>query len=168
MKTDEDRHHSLRRVDPDRWVDDHGDALYHYALLRVRTPQVAEDLVQETFLGAIRSLETFAHRSSEKSWLFGILKYKIADHYRKIGAEVCFTDIEFCHDEFPEKFAPEGDWIHVNGPRKWEPGVEEVMRRNEFWQTMGACLGKLPQRVADVFMLREMDDVSSKDICVRL
>ena len=168
MKTDPERQDPLRRVDPDRWVDEHGDSLYRYALVRVRTPQVAQDLVQETFLGAIRSLDKFASRSSERTWLFGILKNKIVDYYRKIGSEVSFTDLEFCEDEFAEKFAAEGDWIHVDGPRKWEPEVDEVMHRNEFWQIMRDCLGKLPQRVAEVFMLREMDDVSSKDIRSRL
>jgi RNA polymerase sigma-70 factor (ECF subfamily) len=168
MKTDPGPQDLPRGVDPDRWVDEHGDALYRYALVRVRTPQVAQDLVQETFLGAIRNLDKFARRSSERSWLFGILKNKIVDYYRRIASEVSFTDLEFCKDEFVEKFAPEGEWIHVVGPRKWAPGVDEVMHRNEFWQTMRDCLGKLPQRVADVFMLREMDDVSSKDICAKL
>jgi RNA polymerase sigma-70 factor (ECF subfamily) len=168
MNREADGQRPLCRVDPESWVDEHGDTLYRYALVRVRTPQVAQDLIQETFLGAMRNLDKFAGRSSERSWLFGILKNKIVDYYRRIGCEVSFTDLEFCCDELAEKFAPEGDWIHVDGPIKWEPGVDEVVGRSEFWQTLRACLGKLPQRVADVFMLREMDDLSSKDICTRL
>ena len=39
------------------------------------------------------------------------------------------------------------------------------MHKGEFWQTMRDCLSKLPQRVADVFMMREMDDVPGKEIC---
>jgi RNA polymerase sigma-70 factor (ECF subfamily) len=168
MTNDAERRDPRQSVDPASWVDEHGDTLYRYALVRVRTPQVAQDLIQETFLGAIRSLDQFAGRSSERSWLFGILRNKIADYYRKIGSEVSFTDLEFRADDFAEKFAPEGDWIHVDGPKKWEPGVDAVVGQSEFWQTMRACLAKLPQRVADVFMLREMDDLSSKDICARL
>ena len=41
-------------VNPERWVDDHGDCLYRYALLRVRNPEVAEDLVQESAFAAQR------------------------------------------------------------------------------------------------------------------
>ena len=62
------------------WVDDHGECLYRYALVRVRKPEVAEDLMQETFLSAVRGYEKFGDRSSEWSWLVGILKNKIVDH----------------------------------------------------------------------------------------
>ena len=57
-----------------RWVDDHGECLYRYALVRVRKAEVAEDLVQETFLAAVRGYEKFGGRSLERSWLVGILK----------------------------------------------------------------------------------------------
>jgi DNA-directed RNA polymerase specialized sigma24 family protein len=59
-------------ADPDRWVDDHGDCLYGYALIRVRKQEVAEDLVQETLLAAMRQVDKFRGRSSERSWLCGI------------------------------------------------------------------------------------------------
>src|SRR5215831_4749526 len=70
-----------------RWVDDHGECLYRYALVRVRKPEVAEDLVQETLLAAVRGYEKFGGRSSERSWLVGILKNKVVDHFRKLGRE---------------------------------------------------------------------------------
>jgi hypothetical protein len=72
-------------VNPERWVDDHGNCLYRYALLRVRHPEVAEDLVQETLCAAVRVYQDFQGRSSERSWLCGILKNKICDHFRKHG-----------------------------------------------------------------------------------
>jgi RNA polymerase sigma-70 factor (TIGR02943 family) len=152
-------------ANPDGWVDDHGDCLYRYALTRVRTPEVAQDLVQETFLAALRSWDKFAGRSSERSWLCGILKNKVIDYYRKLGRETSFTDMESLSDEFSEKFVPEGWWIHAIGPKEWKPAPEVVAHRSEFWTTMRHCLGNLPGRIANVFMLREMEELSTKEIC---
>jgi RNA polymerase sigma-70 factor (ECF subfamily) len=104
-----------------RWVDDHGECLYRYALVRVRRPEVAEDLVQEALLAAVRGYEKFGGRSSERSWLVGILKNKIVDHFRKLGRETSFTDMEFLSDEFPEKFVSIGFWNHDLGPHEWKP-----------------------------------------------
>ena len=150
------------------WVDDHGECLYRFALMRVRKPEAAEDLVQETFLAAIRGYEKFGSRSSERSWLVGILKNKIVDHFRKLGRETSFTDMDFLSDEFSEKFVAIGFWNHDLGPHEWKPEPDEVMHRTEFWQTMRDCLSKLPEKVRDVFTMREMGDVSSKEICAIL
>ena len=67
-------------------MDSHGDCLYRYALLRVRVPELAAELVQETFLEALRGWESFAGRSSERTWLVGILKHRIVDHLRRTAA----------------------------------------------------------------------------------
>jgi len=156
------------QANPERWVDEHGDPLFRYALVRVRRREVAEDLVQETLLSAMRSREKFAGQSSERSWLFGILKHKINDYFRELGRETSFTDLESLADEFSEKFVPEGYWVHVKGPKEWKPEADEVLHRAEFWQTMRNCLDKLPERIANVFMLREMEEVESKEICSML
>src|ERR1700757_2548803 len=99
-------------IDPERWVEEHGDCLYRYALLRVRRPEVAEDLVQETFCAAVRTFGSFRGKSSERSWLCGILKNKICDYFRKLGRETCFTDLEFLSDEHSDRFDSENYWIH--------------------------------------------------------
>jgi RNA polymerase sigma-70 factor (TIGR02943 family) len=154
--------------DPESWLDEHGDVLYRYALARVRKPEVAQDLVQDTLLAAVRTHERFRGGSTVRSWLCGILKHKLCDYYRKLGRETSFTDLEFLANECDEKFAPEGYWVHMNGPKEWKPAAEEVMHRDEFWETMRDCLVKLPERVATVFMMREMDEIESKEICATL
>ena len=159
---------AVEKSGPDTWVDEHGDVLYRYALERVRKPEIAQDLVQDTLLAAVRSYERFAGQSSVRSWLCGILKHKICDYYRKRGRETSFTDLEFLADECAEKFVPEGYWIHMNGPKEWRPEADEVMHRDEFWKTMRDCLSKLPERIATVFMMREMDEIESKEICATL
>src|SRR5207248_10181681 len=100
--------------DPAAWVDEHGDVLYRYALARGRKPDVAQDLVQETFLAAVRGHEKFAGQSSVRSWLGGILKHKLCDYYRKLARETSFTELESPDDERAEKFVWEGHWVHMN------------------------------------------------------
>lgn len=158
---------SSAALDPESWVDLHGDCLYRYALVRVNSTAIAEDLVQETLLAALKGRAAFSGRSSERSWLCGILKNKIVDYYRKRGRETSFTDMEFLSDEFSEKYVGEG-WIHREAPKDWKPEPDIVAHRSEFWAVMRGCLKKLPERIESVFMLREMDDVSTKEICETL
>lgn len=157
--------------DPERWVDEHGDYLFKYALSRLRDPARAEDLVQETFLAALKGGKNFQGRSSEKSWLVGILKNKICDHYRRASRETPFTDLEFYSDEENAAFVPEGvskgEWLHERGPQAWtNPGAS--LDNEVFWKTYRDCSNKLPKNVATVFNLREVDGIESKEICALL
>ena len=157
--------------DPEQWVELHGDYLFKYALMRLRDATKAEDAVQETFLAALKGGKTFAGRSAEKSWLVGILKNKICDHYRKASRETSFTDMEFYSDEESDRFTPDGmfkdGWIHELGPQEWSsPGAS--LDSEVFWKTFYDCSTKLPKNVAAVFNLREVDGVESKEICALL
>ena len=157
--------------DPKQWVEEHGDYLFKYALLRLRDPAKAEDAVQETFLAALKGGRGFAGRSAEKSWLVGILKNKIFDYFRKASRETSFTDLEFYADEESERFVPDGlakdAWIHELGPGEWShPGAS--LDSEVFWKTFQDCSGKLPKNVAAVFHLREVDGVESREICALL
>ena len=158
---------SSSKVNSDTWVDQHGDYLYRYALTRVRRPEVAEDLVQETLFAAVRTSANFRGTSSERSWLYGILKNKIFDYFRKLAQEVAFTDLEFLEDEMSHKFVDQG-WDHKHGPTEWKPEPEAALDRKEFWETFRGCLDKLPARVADVFLLREMEQMGTAQICEAL
>ena len=157
---------------PDDWVDAYGDYLFRFALTRLRDESLAEDLVQETFLVALRSKDKFAGQSAAKSWLAGILKNKIADHFRRASRETSFTDLEFLRDEQSQRFIPDGPfkdgWIHELGPVEWSPNPGGALDNAAFWQTFHDCSGKLPRNVARVFMLREVDDIPSAEICALL
>jgi RNA polymerase sigma-70 factor (ECF subfamily) len=157
--------------DPERWVDEHGDYLFKYALSRLRDPAKAEDAVQETFLAALKGAKSFQGRSAEKSWLVGILKNKICDHYRKASRETAFSDLEFYSDEENAAFQPEGlskgEWLHERGPQEWtNPGAS--LDNEVFWKTYRDCSNKLPKNVAAVFDLREVNGIDSKEICALL
>jgi RNA polymerase sigma-70 factor (TIGR02943 family) len=165
--TTEDKASGSPTKNAERWLAEHGDCLYRYALVRVRAADVAQDLVQDTFLAALRSYKSFAGNASERTWLCGILKHKIVDYYRKLGRETSFTDLESLSDELSEKFI-DGGWVHVDGPKNWKPQADVVKYRAEFWETMRKCLGKLPDRLATVFMLREMEEFPNEEISTLL
>ena len=83
---------------PETWVNEYGDFLYRFALSRVKDPSVAEDLVQETFLAALRARENFKGRSAGRTWLIAILKHKIVDYIRKKIREPASDKIETLSD----------------------------------------------------------------------
>jgi RNA polymerase sigma-70 factor (ECF subfamily) len=157
--------------DPERWVDEHGDYLFKFAMLRLRNETLAEDAVQETFLAALKGGKHFQGRSAEKSWLVGILKNKIYDFFRKAGRETSFTDLEFYQDEECDRFVVDGlgkgGWIHELGPQEWT-NAGESLDNELFWNSYRDCAGKLPQKVAAVFSLREVDGIDSKEVCALL
>ncbi len=150
---------------PEQWVEEHGNYLYSFALARVRNVTRAEDLVQETFVAALKA--NFAGASSERSWLTGILKNKIVDLFRKAGRERPFTDMELPGDDSGDAFDADGHWAANHGPTEW-PNPAENLEREDFWAAFNECAGKLPKNVAQVFILREVDDVDSREICEML
>jgi RNA polymerase sigma-70 factor (ECF subfamily) len=94
--------------DPETWVDQFGDYLYNFALSRIQNPSVAEDVVQETFLAALRDSGNFKGLSSERTWLTSILKHKIIDHFRKVSREQPVDDMDFATDLSDDLFDEKG------------------------------------------------------------
>ena len=162
MKTISDTQGGL---DPGNWLERHGDYLYRYALVRVRDAAIAEDLLQETLLAAVGDCESHAGRSSERTWLVGILKHKVFDYFRRVArnAEFQLTLESDEEGEWFESSGPwRGHWREDRAPISWP--VQAVESR-EFWETLNQCLAQLPQQMAIAFTLREIDGLSSNDIC---
>ena len=157
------------RIDPAVWVDEHGDYLFRYALVRLRDDALAEDIVQETLLAAIQSMGSYAGKSSERTWLTAILKHKIIDHYRKTSREVPLDPAETDLSEFDPLFERQDEfknhWHDSLSPRIWNRSPDEALQENEFFGVLQNCLSKLPERVANVFSLREMNGLDTDEIC---
>jgi RNA polymerase sigma-70 factor (ECF subfamily) len=155
-------------VDPERWLDEYGDALFGFATLRVRDPAVAQDLVQETFLAALKARQSFAGRSTERAWLFGILRNKLADHYRLQSREVPLLEPgSFTPEEegfFHSSGAGKDGWITRVAPKAWEAPDASLISK-EFQVVFQQCVSGLPEKVALVFLRREVDDVPSEEVC---
>jgi RNA polymerase sigma-70 factor (ECF subfamily) len=158
-------------LDPERWVKEHGDVLFGFVATRVRDRAIAQDLVQEAFLAAIKAKESFSGRSSERAWLFGILRNKLTDYYRRQAREVPLADFELVVPEEKGAFAETGvgkdGWVNGAGPKAWET-PEQVLVSKEFQETLKRCLSRLPDTTAQVFSMREVDGLSSDEICKEL
>ncbi|MGH9901640.1 MAG: sigma-70 family RNA polymerase sigma factor, partial [Pyrinomonadaceae bacterium] len=166
---EEQRVNARPTPDPGAWVDEHGDSLFRYAMFRLRDAAAAEDAVQETLLAAIQSYHTFAGRGAERTWLVGILKHKITDHFRRLGRETQGGRLEDERFEHPEFFRQSGEWKHhwepEQAPVEWGADPEGLLEQSEFFEVLNRCLSPLPARVAGAFTLREADGLSSEEIC---
>jgi RNA polymerase sigma-70 factor (ECF subfamily) len=152
----------VQAADPEAWVDRYGDSLYRYALLRLRAPDLAADVVQETFLEALRARHSFAGRSSERTWLIGILRHKIIDQLRRSNREPATGNgvPPGVSDEPP--FDRRGHWKVA--PARWAGDPSRELETREFWDVFGHCLSRLPQGLADAFFLRELDGLGADEV----
>lgn len=141
---------AARLSDPAEWVDRYGDALLQYAAGRVASREVAEDLVQETFLSAFRHRSQFDGKSAFGTWLIAILRRKIVDHHRKTGRSPDL-DAEPLADA---PFTAKGRW--TSSSAKWQAGPKEVAENAEFWQVFHGCLEELPLHLSQAFQMREI------------
>lgn len=148
---------------PENWLNDYGDRLYRFALVRVRSEAAAEDLVQDTFLAGIQAFDKFSGKSSVSTWLTGILKHKIIDYFRKNRHESQpLNDFDLGEDLLKNQFDQQGNW-HINLVEWATP--EQSLNEQQFWKVFQQCLDRLPQKMADLLLLRTMEGVSSEDCC---
>jgi len=148
------------------WVDNHGDYLFNFAVGQVRDAHVAEDLVQETFLGALKSQAGFSGRSSERTWLVGILRHKIYDHLRKTcRARAVRVDPMPLHDD-SEAFDESLLWVHQVAAESLS--ASRRLELAEFRAHLEKAMGKLPLRLAQVFQLYSIDELSNREVCDQL
>lgn len=163
----ETTNHIQPGLDPSKWLDCHGDYLYRYALVRVRDAAIAEDLLQETLLAAIGSCHRHEGRSSERTWLVGIMKHKLIDQVRRITRTV---QLQLTEDDGDREFfaiagPKQGHWRDDRAPLGWNVDAARLLESREFWETFNQCLAQLPQQIAIAFTLREIDGLSSNEIC---
>lgn len=163
---------STKSADAGVWLDQHGDYLFKYAVFRLRDQTAAEDAVQETFLAAIKAYEKFEGRGSERTWLVGILKHKITDHFRRTSREAPVGEGQDDGPEHDEFFTRTDGWDHHwsndYAPNEWHATPAEVAEQEDFWRVFSDCLTPLPQRTASAFTLREVDGLTSEEICEML
>ncbi len=142
--------------------------LLRYARLQLRNPAQAEDAVQETLLAAIEGAARFSGKSSLRTWLTGILKHKIIDHLRRAAREQPLTGADDDRSEaeaIDALFAEDGHWREF--PAQWG-NPDAALENSRFWATIEMCTQRLPERTARVFMMREIMEMPTEEICKEL
>jgi RNA polymerase sigma-70 factor, ECF subfamily len=147
-------------------LDHHLDALYAYARTRLDNDEDIEDCIQETLVAALKNKSTFAGRSSLRTWLIGILKFKIIDLYRVRSREIKNLDID--QQQRTEDFDEVGHWELDRGPQAWEKSPLESMEEHEIQYHLYDCIQHLPETMRTAVVFRELEQQTTTEICKQL
>lgn len=146
----------------------HRTYLLRVARLQLRDTAAAEDVVQDTLVAALAARDGFTGKSTVKTWLTGILKHKIVDAIRRkqrdpVPASTLVDEGDL--EDFDALFTEGGAW--ASPPSEWgDP--ERTASRQEFMGILDFCLEKLPPNTARVFMMREVLELTTDEICKEL
>ena len=119
-------------------------------------PAEADDVTQATFATFIEKAHGFEGRSRVRTWLFGILYKKIAETRRMRRREDRMDEID---EVFERRFDEAGDWRTPPRP------ADVALHHQEVEREIFACLDAAPLRQALAFILREVEELSTEDIC---
>lgn len=139
--------------------------MLRFASQQLGDPSQAEDAVQEALLGALRNRDSFKGRAALRSWMFAILKNKIADSIRqKTRGQEHEIRLYGSDPEGSGVFDSCGHWLAEARPSGWSRPDESLLDA-AFWRVFGACLDHLPARQSRVFMMREVLELETAEIC---
>jgi RNA polymerase sigma-70 factor (ECF subfamily) len=156
----------IPEFDPEQWVELYGNAMYRYALVRLSDPEIAQDIVQETLVAALDAYQRFEGKSSVKTWLIAILKRKIVDHFRRAKNHQQVDNFDEAAAGIDRMFDDTGHWSAK--PNEWDVNPVKAYEQQEFIDILYQCISELPDRLAEIFMLREFEEMSTVQICREL
>lgn len=156
---------SLHTLSPEKWVDMHSDYLFNYTITRIDNHEVARDIVQETFLAALKAMKNFRGHAAERTWLVSILKRKIIDYYRKINSAKGKAEVKF---NFYEEGDKKGNWIEERVPQTWDNEAERDIENSELKGVLNLCIDSLPEKYRTVFLLKNVQQYETEEICNEL
>jgi RNA polymerase sigma-70 factor (ECF subfamily) len=141
--------------------------LVRFALLQLRNESLAEDAVQDTLIAVLEQPGRFQGQSSLRTYVTGILKYKIIDSLRAATRErpIECADGESEDDAVDALFRADGHTVDM--PRQWgDP--DRTLEQKDFFRVLETCLEKLPANAARIFMMREWLELETEEICKEL
>jgi RNA polymerase sigma-70 factor, ECF subfamily len=137
---------------------------YQEPMLRLATSfvpsqAVAEEVVQDTWLAVLRGLDDFEGRSSLKTWLFRILVNRArttgTKEHRSVPVPEPAVD--------PARFDPAGGW--ADPPEHWVEAAEGRLAAGKLADRLRALMDELPARQREVVLLRDVEELSSEEVC---
>jgi RNA polymerase sigma-70 factor, ECF subfamily len=148
--------------------------MYHSLMLRlamifVPSEAIAEEVVQETWMGVLHGLDRFEGRSSLKTWIFRILTNRAKTRAQREGRSVPFSSLPEFTTELqepaiePEGFNGSGGWVSF--PRSWEEIPEEQILSQETMTRIQEAIDTLPAGQREVITLRDIEGCTSEEAC---
>src|SRR4029077_12460251 len=147
---------------------------YHGSLIRlamgyVKDHAIAEDVVQETWVVCIKSLDSFEGRSTLKTWIFGIALNIARSRGRKEGRVLPFASL-FRRDGGPsgrtgdpERFGGDGMWKTL--PTSWDNVPEDRVLGQEAMTRVRDAIDTLPAKQREVIVLRDVAGLDASEVC---
>jgi RNA polymerase sigma-70 factor (ECF subfamily) len=162
----------LRRGDEDAFLElvgRYGPVMQRIALGYVRTPSVAEEVVQDAWIGVLRSFERFEGRSTFRTWLLRILANRARTRGVREARSLPFSSL--VRDDEDDASVPAerfqgpdgrfpGGWASF--PTDWP---EERLLARETLELVNAAIRELPERLQEVIVLRDVEGWSSEEVC---
>jgi RNA polymerase sigma-70 factor (ECF subfamily) len=147
----------------ERWLDEHGDVMYRYALRRLGSADDAEEAVQETLTAALENRASFRGESSERTWLIGVLRFKVVDRLRAVSSR---------RERPVETQAPDAvssaafsSGFRTDAERQWTVKPSEAAERAELRRALDQAIDALPLIQRRALVLREVDGLPTKAVC---
>ncbi len=149
-------------------------AMLRVARSFVDSPQSAEDVVQDAWLGMLNGLATFEGRSSLRTWTFSILvnraRTRGAREARTLPRSPLATGDEPMADDLlagPDG-EPVGTWCSIDAQSRWDTAPESVVLSREILFELDLALSELPPRQRQVVTMRDVCGMSSEEVCAAL
>lgn len=149
-------------------IESHRPYLVRYALAQLRDAELAQEAVQEALLAALEGLPRFDGRSTLRTWLTSILRFKIIDLQRRATADRRNVELDESTAESDEEawldelFDDSGHWREA--PQAWS-NPEAALEQRRFWEAFEKCLDRLPATGGRVFFKREVLGEDTRAIC---
>ncbi len=160
----------------DELVTKHHGPLIRMAMGYVADREVAEEVVQDTWMAVIENLPRFEGRSSLRTWIFGILIHKAKDRGIREKRYTTFSSFESCEDDYdeavdPSSFHQKGEWAGhwAMPPQPWDDQTpEKLLASQQTITAMNSAIESLPTTLKEVLILRDIEGMDIKEACALL